>query len=362
MESLQIIVPHLSGGGAEDVARRWALGLSAAGFDVQVVLTHEAAGDVALAGVSIHSLSRVRGFLNLIRAYRSHLIHTRPSAVLSVMPFSNLVLLLAVALIPRQARPRTIISEHTLHSRLRKRFDRNFRVQLRLAEIMYRTADACVAVSHAVGAEICALHKVPTDRLWIVPNPVLDRASTVNPHRGRVSELSTVSIVVPARLVEAKRPQMAMIAARLVMLETGKATVVHYFGSGPMKDELVELSRVLDVSVVFHGWVENWFENIPRDGVVVLPSAVEGFGNVLIEAASKSVPSVVASRTLGAADACLHGITGVLTASDGPSDYAKGVINAANLEIGDIEAWLERFTIGAAIEQLRLAIEPRSSG
>ena len=358
---VQVLVPSLSGGGAEDVARRWASGLGEAGYEVEIVLTHQSTDEEIPRGIRFHSLGEARGFVHVVLAFRKHLMIERPSAVISLMPFSNLVLLLAAASIPRRFRPRTVISEHTLHSRLRRVFDRNFRIQLQLARVFYRNADACVVVSHAVGAEVCALYQISADRLWIIPNPVLDEAAKANSSRRRVADLPSISIVVPARLVESKRPNLAVSAARLVMNQTGKTAVVHYFGVGPMREELEALGMELGISLKFHGWVDRWYDHVPEDGVVLLPSAVEGFGNVLIEAAAMSIPSVVSSRTLGAADACIAGLTGILTAGDCSADYADGIVAATHIEIPDIQGWLRRFTIANAVKQLESAIRPASS-
>ena len=145
------------------------------------------------------------------------------------------------------------------------------------------------------------------------------------------------------------------------MNQTGKTAVVHYFGVGPMREELEALGMELGISLKFHGWVDRWYDQVPEDGVVLLPSAVEGFGNVLIEAAAMSIPSVVSSRTLGAADACIAGLTGILTAGDCAADYADGIVAATHIEIPDIQGWLRRFTIANAVKQLESAIRPASS-
>jgi glycosyltransferase involved in cell wall biosynthesis len=80
----------------------------------------------------------------------------------------------------------------------------------------------------------------------------------------------------------------------------------------------------------------------------MLPSAVEGFGNVLVEAAAKSIPVVVSSRALGVADACIPDVTAKLVTGDSPGDFADGLLFAGEMVLPDLKHWLDRFTNASA--------------
>ncbi len=106
-------------------------------------------------------------------------------------------------------------------------------------------------------------------------------------------------------------------------------------GDGPAKQELVELSRRLDVAdkVIFLDKVED--ADLPKiynlSDVFVMPSRedfaasdVEGFGIVFLEANACGKP-VVAARSGGMADAVIDGETGVLVASNDEMALADAI-------------------------------------
>jgi glycosyltransferase involved in cell wall biosynthesis len=70
---------------------------------------------------------------------------------------------------------------------------------------------------------------------------------------------------------------------------------------------------------------------------------VEGFGNVLVEAAYARIPSVAWSCALGVADAIVPGVTGELAISADPIDLADAVSSAVRIE-GRIGDWYTRFS------------------
>lgn len=357
-----IVIPTLSGGGAEAVATLWKKSLTAVGHDVQVHLTHPPASD---DGEEV-PVDGAIGFVRSILRLRKRLKNENFDVVLGLMPYSNLILIFSALTISRAVRPAVVISEHNLHYGLGSHLGRAFRFQLYLARRYYRLANAVICVSHAVGAEISAVCRIPRSRLWIIANPAAEMGGPKRIDRDSVDQFETLSIVVPGRLVAQKRPGTALLVATEIATKLGgPATTVHYFGSGPLEPQLRETATELQVGVVFHGWVDRWFDQIPPDGVVLLASSTEGFGNVLIEAAMRAVPSVVSSRSLGAGDAVIPNISAVLTADDNVTTYARGVLRAREISIPDLSDWLSRFTTKQTVTVLEAcltaAIDDRKS-
>lgn len=340
--NVALVIPNLSGGGAEYVARKWAESLSA-NYEVTIWLTDGSDGDAADS--TVKSVAGGGGFLGAILRMRTELLLSRYQVVIALMPYSNLVVLLATLLMPRTRTPAVVISEHNLHEGLSTQLGYAFRIQLFLARRFYRRANAVIAVSHAVGAEVMATCSIRGDRLWVVPNPAAELSDLEFKPRPSPSTHASLSLVVPARLVSQKRPWLVISIAEQLRDAHEQPATVHFFGEGPLASSLADQAREAGVERVFHGWVDRWFEHIPNGGIVVLPSMVEGFGNVLVEAAAASVPVVVSSRALGAADALLPNVTGVLVAGDSPMEYSAGVLRAQSMEIPDVSAWLARFTL-----------------
>lgn len=341
---LAVVIPSLSGGGAESIARRWASALTDRGNHVDLLLLHQGAAPEPGQPYNVRPLGGGGGFARSIFSLRSQILRANYDSILTLMPYANLIGILAVLSFRGKNRPKVTISEHTVHNTASSTMRLGHRIQLILARHLYRRADEFIAVSHAVATQGLGRFRVPKSRLWVLPNSVAGTLPAEPAHRPKVASSPTISIVLPGRLVAEKRPQIAIEVANLVQKISGKPTTVHFYGTGPLMPALETLIISQGVQAHFHGWVENWTADAPDDAIVLLPSSVEGFGNVLVEAALAGIPSVASSRSLGVADACINGITGVLAIADTTEAFAAAVLEASSIEIGDVSNWLRRFT------------------
>jgi glycosyltransferase involved in cell wall biosynthesis len=352
----------LSGGGAEFVAKEWSKWLTSVGDTVTLVVTHSKPTDVAPSDVNVvkfsggNPIAHVREMRRLVRKEGFDF-------VIGLLPYFNLLAILGV--LPRIGkRPRVLISGRNVEVPFPHVHGKSVAVTRLISRLLYPLVDGYIAISHPVAAEAGALYRIPAHRMRVVPNPstakVLEwvhslegsaAASTVDFEEAASGALN---IIVPARLVEQKRPQIAVEAARH-LIDDGHRVVLHFYGDGPLRETIQRTADKLGVDVIFHGWVENWFAECPRTGVVVLTSLAEGFGNVLVEAAAVGLPSVASSRCLGSADAIVPGITGEFASGDAPIDYAEAIKNAARIQIVEeqLEGWLARFSPATSGSKLR---------
>lgn len=342
---IAVLLNRLSGGGAEHVGTAWAEGLIRYGHDVEVIVTHQpdsARGYDCVSLTAESFPSRLWKLTNLIR-------QKDYDVVVSLMPHWNVLSLLASLVLGR--RTKTVISLHSLESGMARTHGLSFVIETLLARLLYPFADAVVGVSHAVAAEAKAKYGVRRRKLWVLPNPVLEGVTDSTP-RDNTKDVS-VALVFAGRLVGQKKPEVVLLCAAALLREGNIPDVrVEFFGAGPLESRLRCDAERLNVPVVFHGWSEDWSALCPPDAVVVLPSTVEGFGNVLVEAAAKGVPSVASSRALGVADALLPGVTGVLAAGDQIDDYCEAIRQAILLPPFEVSSWLKRFTAEHAARSL----------
>lgn len=337
-----ILLPSLSGGGAEFVAIQWAEHLARHGHHPTLITTHEpgaAHPDVAVVALTATS------FPARVRALRSHVAGAGYDVLMGLMPHWNLLVLLATRGLP--GAPATVISGRNVEAPLRKVHGVAYKVELGMAHALYRYADAYVAISHPVAAEAAGVHGLDPDRVWVVPNP----ATGKNPARAAAaragalpSDHTSVTLTVPARLVPQKRPVLAVQTAALLRERDGLDARVDFFGHGPLEDEVRSAATRLGVPATFRGWVTSWFDEAEPDAVVLLTSSAEGFANVLVEAAAAGIPSVASSRALGSADAIVPHVTGEFALGSEPADYADAVLRARRLAPVSEPAWLERFS------------------
>ncbi|MBG6237265.1 glycosyltransferase involved in cell wall biosynthesis [Mycetocola sp. CAN_C7] len=343
--TVAILAPSLSGGGAEHVASLWASALQARGYRVRVLLTNPSEADLATTHLEVVDVSsRLRSFVGAVPMVRRAVRATPVDAVLSVMPYWNLIALIVAASLPTRVRPSVTISDHTLHVPQRATASRSTKFQLALAKLLYRRAGSWIAVSHPVAAEMAALYGLDSSRLWVVVNPVADSSGTRRPPPASAETDPTLRLVFAGRLSPEKRPLTAVQVAATLARDHSIPVALDVFGVGPLEDEMRTLAGSLGVPITFHGWADRWFDRVTRHSVLLMPSKVEGFGNVLVEAAAASIPAVVSSRALGVADACIPGITAVLASTDSVPAYALAVLEARSLPFAVIDEWLRRFS------------------
>ncbi|BAH56176.1 putative glycosyltransferase (plasmid) [Rhodococcus opacus B4] len=354
-QRIAIVVPAIEGGGAEVVARKWAEALGHRDHRVDVITTHRVPS-APVTGFNLVPLTPPKsGVIAAVRALKATFETGRYDTVVSLLTFSNLLCLLAASLM-RQSRPRIIISEHTLHSHRRAEYGVNMRGQQRLARLLYRYADGWIAPSHAVAAEMTTAYHLDNKKMWVVPNPVAFDAPSQEPDYYKRPPNAPLRLVFVGRILAPKRPELVLDIAAHLTSSWGEPVVVDFIGDGDLRPQLSAMAANHPFPVNFHGWVDQWHKHCEPGSVLVVPSPIEGFGNVLIEAASAGIPVVVSSRCLGAADACIPGVTGQLISDDSVPSFSAAIRKASFARTAEVQAWLNRFTIESAAELLHLAV------
>lgn len=114
------------------------------------------------------------------------------------------------------------------------------------------------------------------------------------------------------RLDHVKSPQ-TLIYTLKYLKEFHKNLKLLIVGDGPLKEELIKLSKKLNVDndVTFLGYVEDPQKYMRKAAVLLLPSIRESLGNVIIEAALQKTPTV-ASKVDGIPELIKDKETGVL--------------------------------------------------
>jgi glycosyltransferase involved in cell wall biosynthesis len=325
------------GGGAEFVARTWAANLEQRGHEVSFVVTSPPQGEPVPGVVYLRRSGRTAW--PPVLAFRRYVRKRKPDVVLSLLTYPNLVALLAALLSGRETP--VVISERNVPSVLLRQQGRSQRLQLALARRVYRYATAVVAISHPVAADLVAAFAVDPAVCTVVPNPATAKLGEDRRRPDRSG--STLTLVLPCRLVAQKDPLLLPEVAR-ILRGRGRDVAITVFGAGPLEGALVAAAERAGVPTTMAGWQEEWFLHCPPRSVVCLPSLVEGFGNVLVEAAAVNVPVVTMSSALGVADAVVPGITGYLAATRDAEEFADLVEAADRLPAWDMDGWLDRFS------------------
>jgi len=171
-------------------------------------------------------------------------------------------------------------------------------------------ADRLMTVSEAFKSYMSGYVKHP-ERILVIRNGFDEKRFKPIAHENEVPQLITMCRLVPAKGLD------ILLRACAELKRRGLPFMLHVIGDGPMREELEELAKTLDVydDIVFYGYMLHPEEFMPFFDVFVLPSRAEAFGNVFAEAALCWL-ALVGTNVGGISEQIDHGANGLLVPVD----------------------------------------------
>jgi glycosyltransferase involved in cell wall biosynthesis len=169
--------------------------------------------------------------------------------------------------------------------------------------IIQHAAEKIVVPSPSVAAIAKTWADVPADKIQIIPNAIDLNEFNIppSPHRNRIGFIG--------RLDPIKRIGDLIHAMPLLSPEI----TLHIFGEGSERSQIESLIHSLNLKdrITLHGPVPHPRDALSQIDLLVLPSAAEGFGLVLIEAMAAGIP-LIATNVPGIRDIVFHEKNGLL--------------------------------------------------
>jgi glycosyltransferase involved in cell wall biosynthesis len=241
-----------------------------------------------------------------------------------------------------------------------------------LQSIVHHAADRIVVPSPSVAHVAADWAHIPRNKITVIPNAIdlKDFASGTGAspapksEHGRVARATNIkalSIGFIGRLDLIKRIPDLLHAMSLLRDDVH----LDIYGEGRERPHIEALIRQLNLSkrVTLHGSIARPQEAFAGMSLLVLPSAAEGFGLVLIEAMAAGVP-VVATNVPGICDVVRNGETGLLVPPGSPPELAHAIDRVLGDEglrrtfvsraRQDVE---RRFTWDAVLQKYRALLE-----
>jgi glycosyltransferase involved in cell wall biosynthesis len=352
-----LLIPHLGGGGAEQVTALLSAGLSRRKYELHLGLVTQAdVGPKALPpGVTIHPLGahRVRnGAFRLISLVRK----LKPDVILSGMAHLNLLILLLRPFFPPGTRvlvrQNGSVSASAGLSGATRAFYR----------LLYRHADRVVCQTRAMAGELIHELGIPEERLAVLPNPV-----DVEAIRATAEDNPSLwtgpgpHLLAVGRLSREKGFDLLLQALSTVRERFPHADLL-IAGTGQEEAALKALCRNLglEAAVRFAGHVDRPAAYFPGAALFVLSSRHEGLPNALLEAAAGGLPIVALPASQGLAE-LLRDQPGAWLAPEISSAALAASLRAALevLQPGErfAHAFIEEFRIERAIHAYESLID-----
>jgi glycosyltransferase involved in cell wall biosynthesis len=192
-----------------------------------------------------------------------------------------------------------------------------YRGSLALEALLARLGRVIVP-SHAL-ADYLLRHGFPVERTRVIPYGIDIRRREPPPPQERFT-VATSAYLIPRKGIDVLIAAAARAASR---------PRVDVYGDGPLRRELEEQARTLDVDVRFHGEVADVRERLEQADVFVLPTRGDNLPVAILEAMAAALP-VVSSRVGGVPELVAHGETGLLVDADDPDELARALDELAS--------------------------------
>lgn len=146
-------------------------------------------------------------------------------------------------------------------------------------------------------------------------------------------ESGTIAVGIVGRLTTIKNHGLFLRAASLLGKKTPNKYVFFVVGDGDKKEELVNITRELEIyeSVHFTSWIYAMETFYPAMDLICLTSFNEGTPVSLIEAQAAGIP-VISTQVGGVENTLVSGSTGLLLSSFDPAELAEKIEHLAEDE------------------------------
>lgn len=223
-----------------------------------------------------------------------------------------------------------------------------------LAKFLYPWADEIIAISEGVAEDLVKVAQISNKRIQVIYNPA------ITPNLKRMAQISLdhpwfshgePPVILGVGRLEPQKDFATLIKAfALVSLKQPCRLVL--LGQGSQHENLQELAIELGVDnkIAMLGFQENPYQYMARAAVFVLPSAWEGFGNVVAEALALGTPVVCTNCQSGPAEIINQGKYGWLVPVGDDRTMANAILEVLytnERRTVDTE-WLEQFTVDYA--------------
>ncbi|WP_321787164.1 glycosyltransferase [Paraburkholderia sp. J94] len=316
-------IPSLLGGGAERVAVEISRYFLSTGVR-PIFFVHTKNNSYALPdGVEL-IVSSKSGHISRVLELRRLIKRRVPVAILSFLPYANLISISAIIGLRRT--PRIVVSEHLTCIGEKKIGLMHF-LKWILVRCFYQYSDSIVAVSEGVANDLRGtLMGGARDKISVINNPCFIPDAEDFIFRPEKTEISLLAV---GRLVDDKGFDVLIRAVANARSRIGNFQLI-IAGEGPCRPELEKLiaDYSLTECVRMPGFTRDVRTLYRGADLFICSSRREGFGNVIVEALSFGLKIVSTQCPHGPQEILANGRFGVLVPVNDDVALANAIVEA----------------------------------
>ncbi|MBF0216425.1 MAG: glycosyltransferase [Candidatus Omnitrophica bacterium] len=325
-----LVVPEISGGGAEKVMCLLARHLDKTKFTITLIVfgcqdqCFQAIKDVTVVFLGKKNMW---GFFKVILSLRSIIDSYHPEVVLSFLYYSNISVTLAQAL--SFNKPKLILSARNYNEVGASRF--KF-LKLYLLKYAYTKADMVIANAEKLNYLLREENKDKSEKFLTIYNPIDTHEIDVKSQEGVEDYVPRNNnfprIITVGRLEKQKRQDILLAAISEILHSYNIPINLLIMGEGSLKRKLIILAKSLGIenNVDFIGFKLNPYPLIKQSDIFVLSSDHEGFPNVLLEAMACGTPVISTDCNSGPNEIITDGQDGLLVPVGDSTTMAKKIV------------------------------------
>ena len=182
-----------------------------------------------------------------------------------------------------------------------------------------------IAISESVKKSLVKYEFVPANKIFVLPNCIDIQLFSRAAIRVPIKNKNNIVIGVVGRLEKVKGINYLLMAMKIILSKFPEARL-EIIGDGSQTGVLIELSKNLGISnsIKFFGKFTNVIPFYSKMDIFVLPSILEGFGIVLLEAMAAGVP-IIASDVNGIKEVIVDKESGILIPPKNPKAIAEAI-------------------------------------
>lgn len=359
MTDIAFFLVDLSGGGAEKVMLSLANGFAEKGFKVEMVFVKLQGEYLPLISSKVKAIdlnnSRLISSLPLLVKY---LRKKQPKVLISALEDANLLSIIAKWIAGGSTR--LVITVHNHISRSSRESNQIKRkITPWFVRLFYNFADEIVSVSQGVAKDLAKISSggLSLEKIKVIYNPIftddlLEKIHQPVSHPWFLDNQVPIVLAV-GRLTQQKDFPTLIRAFALVKQQYAARLMI--LGQGeelPYLKSLVQELNLLE-DVVFPGFVDNPYAYMSQAKLLVLSSAYEGFGNVLVEAMIAGTSVVSTNCESGPAEILENGKYGKLVPVGDVTKLANAIVYTL---INPVDSAIlrqrgQQFSLEAALEK-----------